>query len=69
MRISSFTVYGSSNGNLIVDISGGHLCLELSDNEADRLRQVAQKIVEERQTAMAAAVSQPFAALADYSEF
>jgi len=69
MRISSFTVYGSSNGSIIVDLGdNSHLTFDLSDSEANRLRTVAQQIVEERQVALAAAVRKPFAALADYTE-
>lgn len=69
MRISSFTVYGYSNGSIIVDLGESeHLSMTLTDEESAQLRIVAQRIVEKRQAALAAAVTQPFIALAHFTE-
>jgi hypothetical protein len=69
MRISSFTVYGYSNGNIIVDMDNDtHLTFNLTDSEAAALRSVAQDIVERRQVKFAMQVTAPFVALADFSE-
>lgn len=69
MRISSFTVYGSMSGSIILDLENNtHMTFDFSEEESARLRAVAQQIVEERQSKLADAVSQPFPALADFTE-
>ena len=69
MRISSFTVYGHSNGSIILDIGErDHMNLTFTDDESAQLRALAQRLVEARQSAVVAAMSAPFVALADFSE-
>jgi hypothetical protein len=69
MRISSFTVYGHSNGSAILDIGDNdHMHMTFTDEESAQLRALAQRIIEARQSSLAAAITQPFVALADYSE-
>lgn len=68
MRISFFTVYGSMPGSICLESQGIDIKLDFTEEEAAQLRAAAERIVEARQPALVRAASEPFAALADYSE-
>ena len=68
MRISFFTVYGSMPGSVAFESQGIDMKFDFSEEEAAQLRAAVERIIEARQPALVRAASQPFAALADFSE-
>lgn len=69
MRISYLTVYGSMPGSINLELDGDiDMKFEFTEAEAAELRSVAMRIVERRQASLIKAASQPFIALADFTE-
>lgn len=69
MRIAYFTVYGNMPGSMAVTLSDEtDIKINFTEEEAQELRGLAQRIYEARQAAIARAAAQPFPALAHYTE-